>query len=101
MNENQDAYFERLKSDLSELLAAIAPAIDGAELAEAQEKIDHGEYAIATQVLGACVVERKIQLDERTVQKMSDLIETMGMKDAADEDFWFWQEMQSYFAGTR
>lgn len=70
--------FDEIETLLSQLLAAAAPVLSGAELAEVQRFIDVGEYGLALETAAAIYSEEKkiataevIGLIERLAAAMS------------------------------
>jgi hypothetical protein len=88
-------HYERMAASLRDLASAIRPAVPEQELQEATEKIDHDEFGIAVQVLGALILEHDVRLAPEARQQMIGLIEQMGMMDPNDEDYWFWEKMRA------
>jgi hypothetical protein len=94
MDSDKLIRFARIEETLRKLLNAIQLSVPAQELQEATEKIDHDEFGIALQVIGALLVEHQVHLSPEEKQRMIALIEQMGMTDQDDEDYWFWEEMR-------
>lgn len=86
--------WERMEKSLRELIAAISASVPPLELKEAVEKVDHREYGIAVQLIGALILENRVRLEPEAKQKMIVLMEEMGMMNPADEDYWFGEKIR-------
>jgi hypothetical protein len=94
MDSDKLIRYARMEETLRKFLSAIQPSVPAQELQEATEKIDHDEFGIALQVIGALIEEHQVRLAPEEKQRMIALIEQMGMTDQDDEDYWFWEEMR-------
>lgn len=95
MNRPSQEYFEKLEADLRQLLLQLSDLLTAEDRTEVEDKIDHREYGIALQALGACVLQNNVNLDHEARYLFSDLMGRMGMKEDQDEDHWFWEKMRS------
>ena len=88
------AKYRRIEGSLRKLLDSLPPTIAEIHRREATEKIDHDEFAIALQVIGALIVENEFTLDGASKRLMLELMEEMQMNQEGDEDCWFWETMR-------
>lgn len=79
----------RMEETLRKLVSAIKPSVPAQELQEASEKIEHDEFGIVLQVIGAVIVDHHVRLAPKEKQQMIALIEGMGMTNQDDENYWF------------
>lgn len=86
--------YQRLETSLRRLLAALPSPVSEEDRREATEKIDHAEFAIALQVIGAVILDYDLRLESSSKRLMRELLEEMGMNREDDDDYWFWEKMQ-------
>lgn len=85
--------YQRMAASLRTLLAALSTITED-DRGEAAEKIDHDEWGIALQVIGALILDYKVTLDVPSKRLMRALMEEMGMNREEDDEYWFWAQMQ-------
>ncbi|MBM0107695.1 hypothetical protein JM946_23370 [Steroidobacter sp. S1-65] len=88
--------YRRIEGSLRKLLDSLPPTIAESDRREATEKIDHDEFAIALQVIGALILENEFTLDGASKRLMLELMEEMQMNQEGDEDYWFWEKMRRF-----
>jgi hypothetical protein len=94
MEIDRSQRYGRIEASLRQLLDALPPSIAEDDRGEATEKIDHAEFAIALQVIGAFIIEYKVALSDSSKCLMIELMREMEMDQEEDEDHWFWEEMR-------
>lgn len=88
--------YRHIETSLRKLLDSLPPTIAESDRREATEKIDHDEFAIALQVIGALIVENELTLDGASKRLMLGLMEEMQMNQEGGEDYWFWEKMRPF-----
>ncbi|MFI3219829.1 MAG: hypothetical protein QX189_12025 [Methylococcales bacterium] len=93
-----ESYYEQLEQELNEILQLTKFVLTKEDIEDVIDKIENREYGIAIQSLGYVLIKKNLSISEQAVCLINNVIETMGMKDENDDDYWFWLEMQKYFS---
>jgi hypothetical protein len=92
MEINRLQQYRRIEASLRQLLDALPPSVAENDRREAAEKIDHDEFAIALQVIGALIIGYEVALNASSKRQMLEIMREMEMDQ--DEDYWFWEKMR-------